>query len=60
MTKSARAQATAPEASQAEPQVRPLVVEGESVALQRLIDEVENGSEINLDGYNRTYNRHNR
>lgn len=41
--------------------VQKLVVGKSSVALQRLIDEVRNeGGEINLTSYNRTYHRHNR
>jgi hypothetical protein len=37
-----------------------LVVQPDSVALRRLIAEVELGEDINLEGYNRTYHRHNR
>ena len=37
-----------------------LSVEAESVALRRLIDEVQVGEDIRLDAYNRTYHRHNR
>ena len=38
-----------------------LVVSKSSVALQRLIDEVKNdGGELSLANYNRTYHRHNR
>jgi hypothetical protein len=37
-----------------------LVVQPDSVALRRLIKEVELGEEINRESYNRTYHRHNR
>jgi hypothetical protein len=32
----------------------------ESVALERLIEEVRSGDSIEASSYNRTYNRHNR
>lgn len=37
-----------------------LVLQPSSVALLRLIAEVELGEAPNLDSYNRTYHRHNR
>ena len=37
-----------------------LTLDVKSVALQRLIDEVENHGDITLEGYNRSYHRHNR
>jgi hypothetical protein len=37
-----------------------LVVHPDSVALRRLIEEVELGEEVNRESYNRTYHRHNR
>lgn len=38
----------------------PLAVLMESVALSRLIEEIQGGSGLPLTGYNRTYHRHNR
>jgi hypothetical protein len=37
-----------------------LILERGSVALTRLIEEVKYGKEIRIEGYNRTYHRHNR
>jgi hypothetical protein len=37
-----------------------LIVRPDSIALRRLIEEVELGETINLESYNRTYHRHNR
>ena len=37
-----------------------LTLDVKSVALQRLIEEVENHGDISLEGYNRSYHRHNR
>lgn len=47
--------------SQSEP-VTPdeLTVAVDSVALRRLIEEVENKGDTTLAGYNRSYHRHNR
>ncbi|HTE42873.1 MAG TPA: YhhA family cyclophane-containing RiPP, partial [Steroidobacteraceae bacterium] len=37
-----------------------LTLSVKSIALQRIVDEVENHGDINLEGYNRSYHRHNR
>lgn len=41
-------------------EVLDLVLQPSSVALLRLIEEVELGEVPNLESYNRTYHRHNR
>lgn len=38
----------------------PLAVPLESVAVTRLIEEIQSGPGVPLTGYNRTYHRHNR
>ncbi len=42
------------------PEKPQIIVDPKSIALQRLIDEVENRGDATATGYNRSYHRHNR